>query len=61
MLIVMGDFNAKIGEEAYQKQVAGMEGCWESLQLGIICSLQAQFTLTNIYTWKYGRLLGSMK
>jgi exonuclease III len=61
MIIMMGDFSAKIGKEAYQKQVAGMhtvhenrmkmKGCWGSLQLGIICSLQAQFTLTNIYTW----------
>jgi exonuclease III len=68
MLIVMGDFNAKVGKEAYQKQVAGMhtihensmemEGCWGSLQLGIICLLKEQLTPTNVYIWEHGRYLG---
>jgi endonuclease/exonuclease/phosphatase family metal-dependent hydrolase len=30
MLIVMGDFNVKIGKEAYQKQVAGMHAIHEN-------------------------------
>jgi hypothetical protein len=46
----MGDFNTKVGKQAYQKQVVGMhtihgavmkmEGCWGSLHLGIICLLE---------------------
>jgi hypothetical protein len=67
MLIVMGDFNAAVGKEAYWKQVAGMHTIHEningkgrllrSLQLGIICILRPQLTPANVYVWEHGRYL----
>jgi endonuclease/exonuclease/phosphatase family metal-dependent hydrolase len=68
MLIVMGDFNSKVGKEAYQKQMARMHTIHESSNenrriLGQFATrnnmlIKVQFTFTKVYIWEHGRYLG---
>jgi hypothetical protein len=73
MLIVMGDFNAKVGKEAYHKQVAGMHTIHESSNengrmLGQSATRNNMLIKStvyppphNIYIWEHGRYLGPTK
>lgn len=58
MTIIMGDFNAQIGNEKLQEAVRGtkMEICLVSSPYEIILLLEALSSLINLYIWEHGNL-----